>query len=207
MKKHLLLAVLSTFLLSFSAYSKNAQSETAQASTELATFAGGCFWCMEAPFDSIKGVKSVTVGYTGGQTPNPSYKDVSAGNSGHAEVVQIAFDPAVVTYEKLLEVFWRQIDPFRVNAQFCDQGSPYRSGIFYENDQQKKQAEASKEALNKLPKFKGKIVTEITRANTFYPAEEYHQQYYKKNPVRYKYYRFSCGRDQRLKEIWGSAGK
>lgn len=196
-----------TIILSlFLALATYGNSETAEPSTELATFAGGCFWCMEAPFDSIKGVKSVTVGYTGGKTSSPTYKDVSTGTTGHAEVVQIAFDPKVVSYEKLLELFWRQIDPFRVNAQFCDQGSPYRSGIFYENDEQRKLAEASKEALNKLPKFNGKIVTEITQASKFYPAEDYHQQYYKKNPVRYKYYRFSCGRDQRLEEIWGKAG-
>lgn len=204
MRMNRVITILLSFLLALVIFGK---SKEAKASTELATFAGGCFWCMEAPFDSIKGVKSVTVGYTGGKTPDPTYKDVSTGNTGHAEVVQIAFDPKVVSYAKLLEVFWRQIDPLRLNAQFCDQGSPYRSGVFYENDEQRKLAEASKEALNKLPKFKGKIVTEITQASKFYPAEDYHQQYYKKNPLRYKYYRHSCGRDQRLEEIWGSPAK
>ncbi len=202
MKKSSIFSFLMALLLAFPAF---ANPQTPPTGTELATFAGGCFWCMEAPVDSIKGVKSVTPGYTGGKTANPTYAEVSAGGSGHAEVVQIVFDPKVVSYEKLLEVFWRQIDPFRADAQFCDQGSQYRSGIFYENEAQKKLAEASKEALNKLPKFKGKIVTEITAASKFYPAEDYHQQYYKKNPVRYKYYRFSCGRDKRLEEIWGAS--
>jgi len=171
--------------------------------TEVATFAGGCFWCMEHPFDELPGVISVTSGYTGGQTKNPTYEEVSAGTTGHAESVNIVYDPSKVGYAKLLEVFWHNIDPTVANRQFCDVGRQYRSAVFYHNDEQRRLAEASKEALEKLKPFKGQILTEITQAGEFYPAEDYHQHYYKKNPVRYFYYRTSCGRDQRLKELWG----
>jgi peptide-methionine (S)-S-oxide reductase len=177
----------------------------AQAKQERATFAGGCFWCMEAPFDTLPGVVSVTSGYTGGQKKNPTYEEVSAGGTGHTESVQVVYDPARISYGKLLDVFWHNIDPTVRDRQFCDVGSQYRSAIFYHGEEQRRLAVASKEALARSKPFKGPIVTEITAASTFYPAEEYHQQYYKKNPLRYKYYRAGCGRDRRLKELWGSA--
>lgn len=168
-----------------------------------ATFAGGCFWCMESPFDKLDGVISVTVGYTGGSKANPTYEQVSAGSSGHAESVQLKYDPGKVGYAKLLEVFWRNIDPVTPNAQFCDHGNQYRSAIFYQDEEQKRLAEASKAELAKSGRFKQPIVTEIVPASTFWPAEDYHQHYYLKNPLRYKFYRTSCGRDRRLEELWG----
>ena len=172
---------------------------------ETATFAGGCFWCMEPPFDKLDGVISTTSGYTGGGVKNPSYHQVSSGITGHTESVQIVYDPSKVGYEKLLDVFWHNIDPTRENAQFCDTGSQYRSEIFYHNEEQKKLAEASKEALEKNGPFKKPIVTKITPASEFYPAEEYHQDYYLKNPLRYKFYRYNCGRDQFLEKYWGES--
>jgi peptide-methionine (S)-S-oxide reductase len=172
---------------------------------EKATFAGGCFWCMEHPFDEIPGVVSVTPGYTGGQKKNPTYEEVSAGGTGHAEAVQVIYDPARVSYEKLLNVFWHNIDPTAKDRQFCDAGNQYRSAIFYHNEEQKRLALHSKEVLEKNKPFKGPVVTEIVQASAFYPAEEYHQHYYKKNPIRYKFYRYRCGRDQRLEELWGDA--
>jgi len=173
--------------------------------TETATFAGGCFWCMESPFESLPGVVSTTVGYTGGKTKNPSYEQVSAGGTGHAEAVQIVFDPQQVSYTKLLDVFWRNVDPLTPNAQFCDHGDQYRSAIFYHGDAQKRAAEASKRALELSGKFHQPIVTQIVAAGPFYAAEEYHQKYHQKNPARYKFYRWNCGRDQRLEELWGPA--
>jgi peptide-methionine (S)-S-oxide reductase len=173
--------------------------------TEIATFAGGCFWCMEPPFDKVEGVISTTSGYTGGNKVNPTYKQVSAGNTGHAEAIQIEYDPAKVSYEDLLAVFWRNIDPTTPNRQFCDHGSQYRSGIFYHNDAQKSAAVKSLNKLNQTKPFDESIVTEITPASTFYPAEEYHQDYYQNNPLRYKYYRYVCGRDQRLEKLWGTS--
>jgi peptide-methionine (S)-S-oxide reductase len=173
------------------------------AATSLATFAGGCFWCMEPPFDKLDGVISTTSGYTGGQKANPTYKEVSAGTTGHAEAIQIEYDPSRVSYEKLLAVFWKNIDPGALNFQFCDHGSQYRSGIFYHDESQKQTAENSLAELNKNKPFEQDIVTEITAAGTFYPAEEYHQDYYQKNPLRYKYYRYACGRDNRLDQLWG----
>ena len=170
----------------------------------VATFAGGCFWCMEGPFEKLPGVKSVTSGYTGGQKKNPTYDEVSAGSTGHAEAVQILYDPAAVSYEKLLEVFWRNIDPLTANAQFCDHGSQYRSAVYVHDEAQRKAAEESKAQLEASGRLRGKIVTEIVAASTFYPAEEYHQDYYRKNPVRYHTYRTGCGRDRRLKELWGA---
>ena len=170
---------------------------------EVAIFAGGCFWCMQPPFDALDGVISTTAGYTGGHTKNPTYHEVSAGGTGHAESVQVVFDPKKISYKKLLDVFWHNIDPTTPNRQFCDAGTQYRSAIFYMNDEQKRLAEESLDELKKNKPFKGSIVTEITRASEFYPAEEYHQEYYKKNPVRYKFYRYGCGRDARLKELWG----
>jgi peptide-methionine (S)-S-oxide reductase len=180
----------------------------AQSATEKATFAGGCFWCMEPPYDVIPGVISTTSGYIGGRTANPTYEQVTSGATGHTEAVEIVYDPAKVSYEKLLEVFWVNIDPTVKDRQFCDAGTQYRTGIFVHNDAQRKAAEASRAALEKSKPFKAAIVTPIEMAGTFYRAEEYHQDYYVKNPVRYKFYRNGCGRDARLKELWGDkAGK
>ena len=173
--------------------------------TETATFAGGCFWCVEADFDKVPGVLSTTSGYTGGKVANPTYEQVSGKSTGHAEAVQIVFDPTKVTYEQLVEKFWRTIDPTVRDRQFCDVGSPYRTAIFANSDAQLAAARASLAALEKSKPFKEPIVTTIERAGPFYAAEGYHQDYYKKNPVRYAYYRNSCGRDARLKELWGSA--
>ena len=167
-----------------------------------AIFAGGCFWCMEHPFDELPGVVSTTSGYTGGQTPDPTYAQVSAGGSGHAEAELVRYDPGKVSYEKLLDVFWHNIDPVAVDRQFCDVGNQYRSAIFVVDGQQRALAEASKRRLEASGRFKQPIATEIVAAQTFYPAEDYHQDYYRKNPVRYRFYRFNCGRDQRLREIW-----
>jgi peptide-methionine (S)-S-oxide reductase len=167
-----------------------------------ATFAGGCFWCMEPPFDELEGVISTTSGYTSGFKDNPTYREVSAGRTGHTEAIQVRFDPNKVSYHQLLEVFWKNIDPLAVDRQFCDKGSQYRSGIYYHDETQKVEAEKSLQAIEK--QLEGQIATEIVAASAFYPAEDYHQDYYLKNPVRYKFYRYSCGRDQRLEELWGS---
>ena len=171
---------------------------------EKATFAGGCFWCMEHPFDELPGVVSVTSGYTGGHKKNPTYEEVSAGGTGHAESVQIFYDPTKISYEKLLNVYWHNIDPTVKDRQFCDSGHEYRSDIFYHTEEQRRLALHSKETLEKNKPFREHVVTEITPAGDFYPAEEYHQHYYRKNPLRYKYYRTECGRDRRLKELWGN---
>ncbi len=171
----------------------------------VATFAGGCFWCMEPPFDELKGVISTTSGYTGGQKKNPSYEDVSAGGTGHTEALRIVYDPAVISFGQLLEVFWRNHDPLTRNRQFCDGGSQYRAGVFTHDAEQKRLADESKRALEASGRFKQPIVTEITPVGAFYRAEEYHQDYYKKNPLRYKFYVSRCGRYERLKELWGEA--
>ena len=171
----------------------------------LATFAGGCFWCMEGPFDELDGVLSTTSGYIGGTVENPTYEQVSSGSTGHTEAVQIAYDLTRVSYAALLEVFWRNIDPTTPDRQFCDRGNQYRPGIFYHDEAQAAAAKASLAALQTSKPFKAEIKTEITAAATFYPAEEYHQDYYMKNPVRYKFYRYNCGRDQRLEQLWGNA--
>lgn len=171
----------------------------------LATFAGGCFWCMEPPFDKLDGVLSTTSGYTAGQQDNPTYAQVSAGGTGHTEAVQIEFDPAKVSYEKLLEVFWHNVDPLDAGGQFCDRGNQYRTGIFPHDDAQRAAAQKSKTLLQASAVLPGPIVTEITDATVFYPAEDYHQNYYQRNPVRYKFYRWNCGRDQRLEELWGKS--
>ena len=168
-----------------------------------ATFAGGCFWCMEHPFDELEGVKSTTSGYTGGQLKNPTYGEVSSGGTGHTEAVEIVYDPKKISYEKLLTVFWRNVDPLTANRQFCDSGSQYRTGIFYHNEKQRQLAEESKKALEESGRFSEPIVTEITAASKFYAAEDYHQNYYEKNPIQYAIYRYSCGRDRRLKDLWG----
>jgi peptide-methionine (S)-S-oxide reductase len=166
------------------------------------TFAGGCFWCMEPPFDAEPGVLETIVGYTGGSTENPTYEQVSAGGSGHTESIQIIYDPAIVSYERLLGIFWKNIDPLDSDGQFCDKGSQYRSAIFYHNEEQKKLAEVSKKQIEESGSLPGSIVTEIVSAFIFFPAEEYHQEYYKKNPIRYKFYRRGCRRDKRLSELW-----
>ena len=191
----------------FTAYAqKGAEKKTnSDQSLATATFAGGCFWCMEPPYDKLDGVISTTSGYTGGRKKNPTYEEVSGGTTGHAEAVQVTYDPTKVSYQKLLEVFWKNIDPFTPNAQFCDHGSQYRSAIFYHDEEQKRAAEASKQKLEKSGRFTQPIVTEIVAASEFYPAEDYHQDYYQNNPVRYKYYRYRCGRDEALEKIWGKA--
>jgi peptide-methionine (S)-S-oxide reductase len=174
----------------------------AQEKTAKAIFAGGCFWCVEADFDKVPGVISTTSGYLNGKTKNPTYKEVSAGGSGHVEAVEIVYDPAKVTYAKLLDVFWRNIDPLVKDKQFCDSGDMYRTGIYFLDDEQKKIAEETKKAVQ--AKFAPRTVyTEIVKADTFYKAEEYHQDYYKKNEARYNFYRWNCGRDQRLEQLWG----
>lgn len=181
-----------------------ASPATTSVKTAKATFAGGCFWCVEADFDKVPGVISTTSGYTGGTVPHPTYEQVAAKSTGHAEVVEIVYDPSKVSYEQLLAHFWRNIDPTTRDAQFCDHGSPYRTAIFAHDDQQLAAAKASLAALEKRKPFAAPIVTEILKASVFYPAEAYHQDYYLKNPVRYKYYRTSCGRDARLKALWGA---
>ncbi|MCL4819378.1 MAG: peptide-methionine (S)-S-oxide reductase MsrA [Vicinamibacteria bacterium] len=179
-----------------------AAAAQAPPSRATATFAGGCFWCMEGPFEKLPGVLSVTSGYAGGSVKQPTYEQVSAGRTGHAEVVQVIYDPARVDYERLLHVFWRNVDPLTPNAQFCDRGSQYRSAIFFHDDTQRQAAEKSKGEL--APRFPKPIVTEVVKLEAFWPAEEYHQDFYRKNPVRYQSYRMGCGRDARLKELWGA---
>lgn len=170
----------------------------------VATVAGGCFWCTEADFEKLPGVSKAISGYTGGHKENPSYEEVSSGTTGHVEAVQVYYDPSKLTYEELLDYFWRHIDPTDGGGQFVDRGSQYRSVIFYHDEEQKKLAEKSKEDLSKSGKFNKPVVTEIIKFTKFYEAEEYHQDYYKKNPLRYKYYRYNSGRDQFLKKVWGS---
>jgi peptide-methionine (S)-S-oxide reductase len=180
----------------------SAQQPAAQApKPATAIFAGGCFWCIESDFDKVPGVISTTSGYIGGRTPNPTYQQVSSGGTGHAEAVEIVFDPAKVSYEKLLDVFWHSVDPLTKDAQFCDHGDQYRSAIFYLGSAQRQQAEKSKAAVQ--ARFKEPVQTEIAAAGTFYKAEDYHQDYHTKNPIRYKFYRFNCGRDARLQQLWG----
>ena len=169
---------------------------------KIATFAGGCFWCMEPPFDKLDGVVETIVGYAGGKTENPTYKDVSAGSTGHCEAMEVHYDPTKVTYPELLAVFWKNIDPTDAGGQFVDRGTQYRSEIFYHDETQKKEALKSKDDLSKSGVFDKPIVTNVTPASVFYPAEDYHQDYYRKNPIRYKIYRYGSGRDQFLKKVW-----
>ncbi|HVT59577.1 MAG TPA: peptide-methionine (S)-S-oxide reductase MsrA [Thermoanaerobaculia bacterium] len=183
---------------------RGAASTTAGRVLANATFAGGCFWCMQHPFDELAGVISTTAGYTGGQKDNPTYEEVSAGGTGHRESVEVVYDPAVVPYSKLLDVFWHNIDPTDNRGQFCDKGSQYRSAIFYHDEVQRKMAEESRQALVKSGRFKEPLVTDILPAARFWPAEGYHQKYYEKNPVRYRFYRYNCGRDNRLESLWGA---
>ena len=169
-----------------------------------AHFAGGCFWCMEEAFEKVEGVVSVTSGYMGGRVPRPSYEQVSEGGTGHAESIEVLYDPARVSYGRLLDAFWQNVDPLTPNAQFCDHGSQYRSAIFYQNDEQKRLAEDSKRTIEQSKRFTQPIVTELVMASEFFPAEEYHQDFYKKNPIRYKFYKYNCGRVKRLEEVWGA---
>jgi peptide methionine sulfoxide reductase msrA/msrB len=194
--------LLKGFVLSVLAIVCLASVATAETQYEKATFAGGCFWCMQPPFEKLNGVKEVVSGYAGGAGANPTYEDYA--NKGHIEVVQVTYDPSIISYAKLLDVFWRQIDPTDGGGQFVDRGPQYRSAIFYANEEQKKLAERSREELQKSGRFHKPIVTELIKERTFYPAEDYHQDYYKKNPIRYKYYRSRSGRDQYLAKVWGN---
>jgi peptide-methionine (S)-S-oxide reductase len=202
LKRYLTPFVASVALLAAMALPASAQ---ALAKTAVATFAGGCFWCMEEVYDKVPGVVSTTSGYMGGKKRNPTYEEVSSGGTGHTEVVQVVYDPSKVSYEKLLDAFWRNIDPTVKDRQFCDSGSQYRAEIFVQGDEQRKAAEASKAAIEKAKPFKDAIVTPITAAGEFWPAEQYHQDYHQRNAVRYKYYKTGCGREARLKQLWGSA--
>jgi peptide-methionine (S)-S-oxide reductase len=203
MKRIILTAAIVAAAIALAPRARPTFAQASDARYEKATFAGGCFWCMEPPFDELPGVVSTTSGYTGGQKKNPTYEEVSAGGTGHAESVEIVFDPAKVTYQQLLDVFWKNIDPLTPDRQFCDVGSQYRSAIFYHSEEQKRLALASKKAIEDSGRFKQPIVTEIVAASPFYRAEEYHQDYYKKNPIRFKYYKFGCGRARRLEQLWG----
>lgn len=203
---HNLVSSLVCLAFAMPAFTHAGEARPAGGTPARATFAGGCFWCMEPPYDKLPGVMSTTSGYMGGKVKNPTYEQVSTGRTGHAEVVQVVYDPKVVSYDKLLEVFWRNVDPTQRDGQFCDHGSQYRTAIFYHDEEQRRLAEASKAALSKSRPFKGEIVTQIVKADEFYPAEDYHQDYYRKNPARYKFYRAGCGRDARLTELWGKAG-
>ncbi len=190
--------------LGFSAAAQPAKpgATTPAPATATAIFAGGCFWCSEADFEKLPGVIDAESGYTAGSTPNPTYQQVSAGGTGHTEAVRVTYDPSKVTYQQLVDYHWRNIDPTVKDRQFCDVGSQYRSGIYWGNEAERRIAEGSRDALLKSGKFKT-VYTEIAPASIFYPAEDYHQAYYKKNPIRYGYYRSGCGRDARLKELWG----
>lgn len=178
-------------------------SGIAMATEQKATFAGGCFWCMEPPFDQLEGVTATISGFSGGHVENPTYKQVVRGLTGHAEVVQVTYDDEKISYADLLEVFWVNVDPLDGGGQFCDRGNSYRTAIFHHNDEQKALALASKQKLEQSGRFKESIATEISQFTAFYPAEEEHQNYYQKNPIRYKFYRTGCGRDGRLEDLWG----
>jgi peptide-methionine (S)-S-oxide reductase len=193
---------LALLLSAFTAMTLSAQDAK---KTETAVFAGGCFWCMEPPYDALDGVISTTSGYIGGSKNDADYEKVSSGGTGHYEAVEIKYDPSKVSYEKLLEVFWHNIDPLDGTGQFCDKGSQYLSAIFPKNEQERALAEASRAAIAPAGAPAGAIKTRILAATPFYPAEDYHQDYYQKNPVRYKFYRWNCGRDQRLEQLWGDA--
>lgn len=189
----------------FAMITLQAQETTAPNDRAVATFAGGCFWCMEPPYDKLDAVIATVSGYTGGEVENPTYEQVSAGGTGHAEAVQVIYDPNKISYKKLLDVFWYNIDPLDAGGQFCDRGSSYRSAVFYANEKQQRLAQESKQALKKSARFgRQPIVTKIVPAGEFYRAEDYHQNYYQENALRYKYYRWLCGRDARLEELWGA---
>jgi len=200
--KRLMCVLLAAVIVAVAAPTVIAQERSAR--TAVATFAGGCFWCVEEAFDKVKGVISTTSGYTGGHVPNPSYEQVTTGRTGHFEAVQVEYDPDVVTYEALLDAFWHNIDPLDAGGQFCDRGNQYRSAIFYHDAEQREIAERSKRELEESGALPGKIVTEIVAAGEFYPAEDYHQDYYRRNSLRYNFYKFTCGRPARLEELWGA---
>jgi peptide-methionine (S)-S-oxide reductase len=187
------------------AIAANTVSHADTGNLKKATFAGGCFWCMQPAYDEVPGVLKTTVGYTGGWAKNPTYEEVSSGSTGHAESIEILYDPSKVSYKKLLDVFWHNVDPTTKDREFCDVGHQYRTAIFFHDAEQEREARASEKEIEETKPFKDPIVTEIVQAEVFYPAEDYHQEFYKKNPVRYRYYRWGCGRDQRLRELWGAA--
>jgi peptide-methionine (S)-S-oxide reductase len=197
------LLLVGTLFMAFVAHQAHGVDSAADSRRETATFAGGCFWCLEEALDKVQGVVTTTSGYTGGRKTSPSYEEVSAGGTGHTESVQVVYDPQKVSYATLLDVFWHNIDPTTPDQQFCDKGPQYRSAIFYHDDYQKRLAVESKQRLEKSKPFQEVIVTEITPASEFYPAEEYHQNFYQKNPIRYKFYKYNCGRAQRLEALWG----
>ena len=185
---------------------ENSKGHAADSSSAAkAYFAGGCFWCMEEAFEKVNGVLETVSGYMGGTVKNPTYEQVSAGQTGHAESVEVRYDPTKVTYTQLLEAFWRNVDPITPNAQFCDHGNQYRAVIFYQGEEEKHLAEESKRAIEQSKRFSTPVVTQVVAASEFFPAEEYHQDFYKKNPIRYKYYKFTCGRAQRLESLWGKS--
>ena len=192
-------------LMAVSTQTTNNDARAETAGLAKATFAGGCFWCMQPAFDGLPGVVSTQVGYTGGHQPNPTYDEVCSGTTGHAESLEVTFDPKKISYRKLLDVYWHNIDPTVVDQQFCDEGNQYRTAIFFHGADQQREALASKAELEKTKPFSGPIVTEIVAASTFYPAEDYHQQYCRTHAISYGIYRYNCGRDQRLSELWGAA--
>jgi peptide-methionine (S)-S-oxide reductase len=204
MRRQITRSVLAVAVLLIGAWNVQSTSLAAAGATSgKAYFAGGCFWCMEEVFEKVEGVLSATSGYMGGTVSNPTYEEVSAGRTGHAESVEVVYDPAKVSYPNLLDAFWRNVDPITPNAQFCDHGNQYRSAIFFQTEDEKRASETSKQAIEQSKRFKEPIVTQIVLAPQFYPAEEYHQDFYKKNPIRYKLYKYNCGRAQRLEELWG----
>jgi peptide-methionine (S)-S-oxide reductase len=204
MKRQAALAVLTVIVLLIGGCNVSSTSQAAvDATLAKAYFAGGCFWCMEEAFEKVEGVLSATSGYMGGKVANPTYEEVSAGRTGHAESVEVVYDPSKVSYQKLLDAFWHNVDPVTPNAQFCDHGSQYRSAIFFQSDDEKHASDASKQAIEQSKRLTEPIVTQIVPATQFYFAEEYHQDFYKKNPIRYKFYKYNCGRAQRLEELWG----
>jgi len=203
MLKSLILTLGMIFMIATSASGDSTKGNASEQRFEKATFAGGCFWCMEPPFDKLDGVISTTSGYTGGTEKGPTYEQVSAGKTGHLEAIEITYDPAKVSYDQLLDVFWKNVDPTQHNGQFVDVGSQYRTAIFYHTEEQRRLALESRNRLQESRKFGKPIVTEIRPALEFYSAEDYHQDYYIKNPIRYKYYRWGSGRDRFLEETWG----
>jgi peptide-methionine (S)-S-oxide reductase len=204
MRRQIAVAVLTVTVLLIGGWNISSTSHAAaDATLAKAYFAGGCFWCMEEAFEKVGGVLSATSGYMGGKVANPTYEEVSAGRTGHAESIEVVYDPSKVSYQKLLDAFWHNVDPVTPNAQFCDHGSQYRSAIFFHTDDEKRASDASKQAIEQSKRLTEPIVTQIVPATQFYSAEEYHQDYYKKNPIRYKFYKYNCGRAQRLEELWG----
>ncbi|OAI46459.1 peptide methionine sulfoxide reductase, partial [Nitrospira sp. SCGC AG-212-E16] len=202
MTRQAALSVLTVAVLLVGAWNVQSTSHAAADATPgKAYFAGGCFWCMEEAFEKVEGVLSATSGYMGGKVANPSYEEVSAGRTGHAESVEVIYDPSKVSYQKLLDAFWHNVDPVTPSAQFCDHGSQYRSVIFFQTDEEKRASDTSKQAIEQSKRFTEPIVTQIVPASQFYPAEEYHQDFYKKNPIRYKFYKYNCGRAQRLEAL------